>query len=208
MGVGSHPDPNVINLKVRSLTVAAQIRAATVRERTFKSLDSGFLKATLIAFFIFSTIAILGAFLTITARHPVHSVLSMIVTFFQITGLYLLLNAEFIAIIQIAVYAGAIMVLFLFVVMFMDVKQIATEKNFHPIAPICLILVLVLLGEFLIFFFGKEKGLSQSLPTVGQIHGTAESIGSALFSQYLVPFEVASILLLTAIIGAVVLAKR
>lgn len=163
------------------------------------------------AFLIFSTLAILGALLTITARNPVHSVLFMIVTFFQVTGLYLLLQAEFIAIVQVAVYAGAIMVLFLFVVMFLDVKEIATEKNFHPIAPVCLALGLVLLGEFLTFIFHKplkESEFSETLPAVGQIYGTAQNIGKALFNQYLFPFEIASILLLTAIIGAVVLAKR
>lgn len=165
----------------------------------------------LTAFFIFSILAILGALLTITARNPIHSVLFLAMTFLQISGLYALLQAEFIAIVQIAVYAGAIMVLFLFVVMFLDVKEIATEKNFHPIAPVCLILALALLGEFLVFIFHKpsrEGGLSETITAVGQIYGTAENIGRTLFSQYLLPFEVASILLLMAIVGAVVLAKR
>ena len=163
------------------------------------------------AFLIFSTLAILGALLTVTARNPIYSVLFLAMTFLQISGLYALLQAEFIAIVQIAVYAGAIMVLFLFVVMFLDVKEIATEKNFHPIAPVCLILALALLGEFLVFIFHKpshEGGLSETVAAVGQVYGTAENIGSALFSQYLLPFEIASILLLMAIVGAVVLAKR
>ncbi len=160
-------------------------------------------------FFLIAALAIVSAILMITQRNPIKSVIFLVVNFFCIALVYLLLHAQFIAIIQILVYAGAIMVLFLFVIMLLNLgdESALTEKiGFKK--TIAYLLAAVLLVEIVI-------GLS--LPwtvTTTQIHpkaieiGTVEAIGKSLFIDYLLPFEVVSMLLLAAIVGVIVLAKK
>ena len=157
-------------------------------------------------FFIVAGVAILSAVFTVTRRNPVKSVLFLIVNFFCLALLYLSLHAQFIAILQILVYAGAIMVLFLFVIMLLNLgdERALTEK-----VTVQRILGLVFGGVILVqlVFFFSATGLTP-LPEPGGDFGSVESIGRALFRDYLIPFEVTSILLLAALVGVIVMAKK
>jgi len=153
---------------------------------------------------------VLSSVFVITRRNPVHSVLWMLILFVHIAALYLFLNAEFLAAIQIIVYAGAILVLFLFVIMLLNVKIEEAEKRFQKQGTLSLIIGII----FLTFFLSLLTKISV-LPLPGkytvkliQSEGSIMTIGKVLYTEYLLPFEVASLILLVAIIGAVVLAKR
>jgi len=161
--------------------------------------------------FAYFAIAMTGlSLLVVTRRNPVHSVLLMLVLFVHMAGLYLLLNAEFLAAIQIIVYAGAIMVLFLFVVMLLNLRSEETVAKYQQQWPISAAIAVVL-AVFLVMIVGKIT----VLPPLGkysieamQSEGSLMTIGKVLYTEYLLPFEIASIILLVAIIGAVVLAKK
>lgn len=148
--------------------------------------------------------------LVVTRKNPVHCVLFMLVLFIHIAGLYLFLNAEFLAAVQVIVYAGAILVLFLFVIMLLNLKTEATARKFQSQWPIGLGIGAILM----IFFVSILRKVSVLAPlgdyTVERIQseGAMMTIGKILYTQYLLPFEIASLILLVAIIGAVVLAKR
>jgi NADH-quinone oxidoreductase subunit J len=160
-------------------------------------------------FCLLSIVALVSAILMITRRSPVVSVLYLILNFFSLAGLYLTLNAQFIAVIQVIVYAGAIMVLFLFVVMLLrlgDEARLAEPLNYRKIIAVGLAVALFLEIAYIIGFRGGEGNLSQATNAV--TIGTVESIGTEMFTHYLFPFEVTSMILLAAIVGAVVLAKR
>lgn len=160
---------------------------------------------TEILFFFLSGVALLSAIMVIASRNPVYSVLWLIVTFFSISGHYLLLNAQFLAVVNIIVYAGAIMVLFLYVLMLMDLrKESEPQKNkwmklAGAVAGGSLLLVLVAALS------GTETRMAQV--NAGDI-GLIENLGKVLFTEYVVPFEIASILFLSAMVGAVVIGKR
>jgi NADH-quinone oxidoreductase subunit J len=162
-------------------------------------------------FFIYFAVAMtVLSLLVVTRKNPVHSVLWMLVLFIHIAGLYLFLNAEFLAAIQIIVYAGAILVLFLFVIMLLNLKKEETVKKYQAQWPVGAGIVVILL-VFLISIVGKIT----VLPALGkysidavQAEGHIMIIGKVLYTKYLLPFEIASIILLVAIIGAVVLAKK
>jgi NADH-quinone oxidoreductase subunit J len=148
--------------------------------------------------------------LVVTRRNPVHAVLWMLVLFVHIAALYLFLNAEFIAAVQIIVYAGAIMVLFLFVIMLLNLKKEETVLKYQKQWPIGAVT-----GVIFAVFFIAIVGKITVLPTLGKYsieairsEGSIMTIGKVLYTKYLLPFEVASLILLVAIIGAVVLAKR
>lgn len=148
--------------------------------------------------------------LVVTRRNPVHSVLLMLILFVHMAGLYLFLNAEFLAAIQIIVYAGAILVLFLFVIMLLNLKKEETVKKFQHQWPIGAVTALV----FAVFTVLIVKDITV-LPPLGEYtieaiktEGNLMLIGKILYTKYLLPFEITSIVLLVAIIGAVVLAKK
>lgn len=150
--------------------------------------------------------ALFGALMVITSRNPVNSVLWLIVTFFAISGHYILLNAQFLAIVNIIVYAGAIMVLFLFVIMLMNLNK-STELQKHrwlrfagALAGGCLLLVMVAA------FRNIDTKISAQLIN-GDI-GLIKNLGRELFSTYVVPFEISSILFLSAMVGAVMIGKK
>ncbi len=162
-----------------------------------------------ILFYALSVVAIASALLMVTRRSPVISALYLILNFFCLAGLYLTLHAQFIAVIQIIVYAGAIMVLFVFVIMLLnlgDERRLIEGMSYKKV-------VAVGLGAGLLteLIYIVSKGWSV-LPAAGEGRateiGTVEYIGHQLFTAYLFPFEVTSILLLVAIVGAIVLAKR
>ena len=162
---------------------------------------------TPILFWVLSVMALFSALMVITSKNPVHSVIWLILVFFAISGHYLLLNAQFLAIVNIIVYAGAIMVLFLYVLMLMDLKK-ETEprknrwlKLAGAVAGGSLLLVLVAALKKV----DIEYGVAET--RTGDI-GLIENLGKILFSEYVVPFEIASILFLSAMVGAVVIGKR
>ncbi|GAB3938143.1 NADH-quinone oxidoreductase subunit J family protein [Mucilaginibacter myungsuensis] len=157
-------------------------------------------------FYFIAFLSILFAVLVITAKNPVHSVLYLILTFFTITIHYILLNAQFLAIVNFIVYMGAIMVLFLFVLMLLNlnVESEPVKSNIVKFAGViggcCLLATL----------FGTLKLAATSSPVVLQDQGLGlvKNLGKVLFKEFLLPFEISSILLLSAMVGAVLLAKR
>jgi NADH-quinone oxidoreductase subunit J len=148
--------------------------------------------------------------LVITRRNPVHAVLWMLVLFVHIAVLYLFLNAEFLAAIQIIIYAGAILVLFLFVIMLLDIREAETERRFLGLWPAGVLIVagLMLLSIFVLRRIDVFARAGQYSIERIQSEGNIMTIGRVLYTKYLLPFEIASLILLVAIIGAVVLAKK
>ena len=165
--------------------------------------------AGIILFTFAGVVAVASALLMITRRSPVISVLYLIVNFFCLSVLYLTLRAQFIAVIQILVYAGAIMVLFLFVIMLLnlgDEQGLIERKSFKKTAAVVLAAALCaeVLAALVWTAAAPQAGRGAGTPNLG----TVESIGQALFTKHLLAFEVTSILLLAAIVGVLVLAKK
>jgi NADH-quinone oxidoreductase subunit J len=162
---------------------------------------------TLSFFYFLSFLTVLSALMVILSRNPIHSVLYLILTFFTLSGHYILLNAQFLAAVNIIVYAGAIMVLFLFVIMFLNVKDIHEESK----TSLTKIAAAIVGGTVFVILFGayRKTVMPVSDPnTFNSQVGMIESLGKLLFREYLLPFELASILLLVAMVGAVMLGKR
>ncbi len=159
-----------------------------------------------IIFFILAGMALISGVLVVFQKSPLRSALWLIVNFFAVAGLYLLAHAEFIAAIQIIVYAGAIMVLFLFVIMLLNLRQPEEESQLLHLGQKVWGVLLAVFTLFLVI-----KGISQVVLPPGKALlpglGNTESVARLLFTDYLLPFEVTSVLLLVAIVGAVVLAK-
>lgn len=157
-------------------------------------------------FGILSFLAIMFALMVVFSRNPVNSVLYLVLTFFCIAGHYLLLNSQFLAVVHIAVYAGAIMVLFLFVIMLMNLNQ-DTEPQKTMLSKI---VAGVIGGLLLIVLVGALKGTEQlQLQQYGHSEiGLIKNLGKVLFSEYLFPFEIVSILLLAALVGAIMIGKK
>jgi NADH-quinone oxidoreductase subunit J len=160
---------------------------------------------TQILFWALTAVALFSALLVVTSKNPVYSVLWLIVTFFTISGHYLLLNAQFLAIVNIIVYAGAIMVLFLFVIMLMNLsKETEPQKNkWMKMAGA------VAGGSLLLVLVAALRTTESRMTELGSGDiGLIQNLGRVLFTEYVVPFEIASILFLSAMIGAVVIGKR
>ncbi len=161
----------------------------------------------LIAFYLFATMTIASAIAVIFARNPVHSVLWLIVAFFNAAGLMLIVGAEFIAMLLVIVYVGAVAVLFLFVVMMLDVDFASLRSGFTRNLPFGLLISLVLLAEIVIAVSARNAG-----PAATDIPATTRpnivALGELLYSRYLFPFEIAGLVLLVAMIGAIVLTHR
>ena len=170
---------------------------------------------TILAFYLFAALTIASAILVIFARNPVHSVLWLILAFFNAAGLMLLLGAEFIAMLLVIVYVGAVAVLFLFVVMMLDVDFARLRSGFSRNLPFGLMIALVLLAEIIVAANARQAGPIVTAPTAtGPIASSApaqpniEAIGAALYGRFLFPFELAGLILLVAMIGAIVLTHR
>jgi NADH-quinone oxidoreductase subunit J len=164
-------------------------------------------------FWLFGALALLGGLMCITRRSPVASALWLVQTLFSLAAIFVLLDAQFIAALQVMVYAGAIMVLFLFVIMLLNLgRESATDMRGWAGRLVALALGLVLVTELWVLVGSPVSGQIQlpagTLNRVAQEQGVVGVISDSLFRTYLVPFEVTSILLLAAIVGAVVLAKR
>ncbi len=159
----------------------------------------------LILFFVFAVLAVLGGIMVISFRNPVYSALSLILTLFSLAGEYVLLMAHFIAVVHIAVYAGAIMVLFLFVIMLLNIRSEERAPGaFRYMVYIGVPMAIILFYE--LGYLGL-KSFKQAYVKANDL-GTVERIGQALFSQYVLPFEITSILLIVAMLGAIFLSKR
>jgi NADH-quinone oxidoreductase subunit J len=164
-------------------------------------------------FFLFSATAVVSGLFVITRENPVASVMFLVVTLFSLAGLFVLLDAHFIAAVQVIVYAGAIMVLFLFVVMLLNLGHERTAEFRGPLSRMAAgALALALAGFTARFLVGgtpaETEGGRQALQAVLDARGAVGAVAVPLFRDYLVPFEVTSLLLLVAIVGAVVLARR
>ena len=161
-----------------------------------------------IAFYTLSTLILVFAVLVISVRNTVHSVLFLVLDFLLVAALYVLLNAEFLAVIQILVYAGGIVVLYLFVVMLVNLKRPPEQhQDTRRLGRLGLVLAGLVLAQFVAISTYSASGTS-SVPVDDGVVGNVERVGMLLYTHYLIPFEVTSILLLVAMVGAIVLAKR
>lgn len=158
-------------------------------------------------FFYLAGIIVLTSILVVALRNPVYSALSLLIMFFHVAGLYVTLHAEFVAAVQIIVYAGAILVLYLFVVMLLNLHR---EDRYHAQLPVAALLGAVILTEGILLMLQRGGSApSQPVPAPpAPAVGNTEAIGEVLYSTYVFPFEIASLILLVAMIGAIVLAKR
>jgi NADH-quinone oxidoreductase subunit J len=162
-----------------------------------------------IIFYVFASIAILSGIAVITATHPVRSVLSLVLTFFAMSAIWMILQAEFLSLILLLVYVGAVMTLFLFVVMMLNVEKEKRRGGFVAYLPFGLLLVFLLLGLIIAAFFPNY--FTETMPahnSIGSTSSNIERIGQLLYTNYSYPFEIAGVILLAAIIAAITLAHR
>ena len=161
---------------------------------------------TVYLFYFLSFLAILCGLMVILEKNPIHSVLYLIITFFAIAGHYILLNAQFLAAVHIIVYAGAIMVLFLFVIMLLNLNK-ETEPHKSNLVKFAAVISAGLLLVVLVAALRGTTALPAPVTTNAEM-GLVKNLGKVLFNQFLLPFETASILFLAAMVGAVMLGKR
>jgi NADH-quinone oxidoreductase subunit J len=164
-----------------------------------------------IFFYAFAAMTLGGGLLTITRKNAIHSAMFLIVSLMGVAGLYLLQQAEFLFAVQIVLYIGGIMVLFLFVIMLVNLDEAAKEKQFNGqwwIALVCVALVAVQVSYFLSKGSGAFRIASPVVTAPPAGPGNTELLADLLFTEYLLPFEIASILLLVAVVGSVVMAKK
>lgn len=162
----------------------------------------------IVTFYFFATLAVVSAVLVITSKNAIHSAVFLITTLLATAGIYLGLRAEFLFAVQIILYVGGIMVLFIFVIMLVNLDVAVRQIQFNRQSSVALVLALTFgaLVPAAVYY-----GRSMKLPaprTIAATAGNTETVGQVLFAQYMLPFEIASILLLVAMIGAVVLAKK
>jgi NADH-quinone oxidoreductase subunit J len=163
--------------------------------------------ATPFFFYFLSILAVVSALVTITRRNPVHSALALIFTLLALAGLYLMLYAPFVAAVQIVLYAGGIMVLFLFVIMLVNIEKAELEERFNKQGLVGTVAA-VALGALLLFVLRHGNQIFPSTIQNFPEGENTQQIGLQLYQNYLMPFEIASLLLLVAIVGAVVMAKK
>ena len=165
-----------------------------------------------VLFLIFAVLAVAGGLGMVTRKNIVHALLLLVFTFVNVAAIFLLTQAYFLAVVQILVYAGAIMVLFVFVIMFLNLRTYAQEEQVHRgqrwVAVVLSVLVLV---EFVVILAGitfVSAGGGATPEAIAEAGGNSKVFGRALFDQMLLPFEVASVVLLVAMVGAIILVKR
>ncbi len=166
-----------------------------------------------LAFYLFAFVAVVSGVLVISSKNPVYSVLFLILAFFNAAGLFVLLGAEFLAMILVIVYVGAVAVLFMFVVMMLDINYVRMRQGFLQYLPVGALVGLVLLGELLIvaggWAFSPEAAtlLASPTPSIDQMTNT-HAIGQLLYTKYIYLFQAAGMVLLVAMVGAIVLTHR
>ena len=167
--------------------------------------------AVTFAFYLFALATIVGGLFTVVSRNPVHSVLWLILAFLSSAGLFVLMGAEFVAMLLIIVYVGAVAVLFLFVVMMLDVDFAELKAEMAKYVPLALLIGVVLLMQFAIAFgvweSAEEAAALRMAETPGDIHNT-KALGLLLYDRYFLLFQLAGLILLVAMIGAIVLTLR
>lgn len=164
-------------------------------------------------FYFFSAVLLVSAFRVITARNPVHAVLFLVLTFFQASMIWMLLKAEFLALSLVLVYVGAVMVLFLFVVMMLDIKLDSLREGFWKHFPLAAVVGVLIVLEMSAVLMGGFKASEEpvAVPVVGQVVtevSNTRELGKLLYTQYLYPLEVAAAILLLAMIAAIALTLR
>ena len=167
------------------------------------------MNAEQILFIFFGAVSLIGAVSVISFRHPIYSALSLVVTFFAQAGLFILLGAHFVAAVQVIVYAGAIMVLFLFVIMLLNLGTLSAKGAIGPKLKgfaVILGILLAIEGIYIALNSASDTAVAAAESATGTT--TTYDIGKLLFSEYLLPFEVTSLILLAALIGVIVLVKR
>lgn len=165
------------------------------------------------AFYVIAAVVLSGAVLMVTSRNLVHSVVYMVISFVAVGGLFVLLEAEFVAAVQILVYAGGIVVLFLFVVMLVNVNETYQVEFLHRQWLPATVLSLILAAQIGFLLWGNAGGLAADPAASASVlravdGGNTETLGMMLYTDYLLPFEVASVLLLVAMIGAIYLSQK
>ena len=164
---------------------------------------------TTVLFYVFSTILVLAGFRVVTARKPVHAALYLVLAFFNAAALWMLLQAEFLAIVLVLVYVGAVMVLFLFVVMMLDINLDKMRQGFWSNFPMAaLVGVVIVLEMSMVLLRGFWVPVLGTIPGKAELGGNTKSLGILLFTQYTYAFEVASAVLLLGIVAAVALTLR
>lgn len=162
----------------------------------------------LVVFYIFGIVAVVSSLLVITRHNAVHSALFLAVTLLAVAGVFLSLGAEFLAGVQVIVYVGGVVVLFVFVIMLVPNDRVLIERRYNRQSRMVLVVAALLAGE-LIYALYQGGGFAQATGEVQPaVEGNSQWVGTVLYQNYLLPFEIASILLLVAIIGAVVLSKK
>jgi NADH-quinone oxidoreductase subunit J len=162
----------------------------------------------LILFLGLAILAVVTAASMLISRNAVYSALFLVLNFLTVAVLYLLLNAAFIALVQVTVYAGAIMVLFLFVIMLLGGERVEVEPSLPWQRPVAIVIGLALAAELAFVLLVRETNLGGALEAVDRSFGSPTAVGETLFDKFLVPFEVTSVLLLVAMVGAIVMTRK
>ena len=157
-------------------------------------------------FYLFAAITLLAGLMVVSARNPVHSVLFLILAFFNAAGLFVLLHAEFLAMLLVVVYVGAVAVLFLFVVMMLDINFVELREGFQRYRPLGLLIAGVLLVELFVTFFSLTAS-DATMPVMSDVHNTL-ALGRVIYTDYIYLFQLAGLILLVAMIGAITLTLR
>jgi NADH-quinone oxidoreductase subunit J len=158
-------------------------------------------------FLLFAAASVITALTVVLARNPVHSALALAACFLQISAIFVLLEAPLLAVVQLFVYIGAIMVLFLFVIMMIDVRE-AVLQRFLPGGNLPALVLLALLGVEMLALVLWSDRFSATEPVAMRTSGEVRQLGTTLFADYVLPFETASVILLAALVGAIVLARK
>jgi NADH-quinone oxidoreductase subunit J len=161
-----------------------------------------------ILFYAFSAVLVVAALGVITARNPVYAALYLVLAFLNSAVLWLLMEAEFLAIVLVLVYVGAVMVLFLFVVMMLDVNLDQLREGFTRYAPLGGLIAAIVVIEIGSVVYVKSLGFARAVPAAAATGSNTQALGELLYTKYLYPFELASVLLLVAIVAAIVLTMR
>ena len=160
-------------------------------------------------FYFLATVLVFASLRVVTLRNPVHAALSLVLAFFSASGIWVLLQAEFLAIALILVYVGAVMVLFLFVVMLLDINLDRLREGFWSYLPLGAIVALLIVAEMSLVLYARFSGVSESVAgQTGASFSNAKAVGRLLFTDYVYPFELASVILLVGIVAAVALTLR
>ncbi len=163
---------------------------------------------TAFAFYLFAAITLFSGLMVITAKNPVHSVLFLILAFFNAAGLFILLGAEFVAMILVIVYVGAVAVLFLFVVMMLDISFGDLRKGAMQYVPVGIVIGVILMAELIFIFSGWKFAPGAVKEDILSEFTNTEQLGHVLYTKYLFAFQVSGLILLVAMIGAIVLTHR